>query len=450
MVFHLLCPGIHARLVSYLQSYTGKSLGLAQEEFLLSSECFFLAAVFYLLAELVGYIEKQEDMPKHSFLSTTTMELPSFAIGRPRHESKRQRIERLRKENEWNRKKQKQKQKQKRTVPLCIAPKRPLWLILPTTRTKGLEFWIVTMGGDTFFSKKQTLLEDIERMKQPQESPWTFDSSLHEKYQKDFLEKAETVMGLLAENQRIRWIFKRFVTRIRIQSIQTLNDTDPVTLEPIREPVQFSSFSKRKRYMFEAEAFAKHIHKKLLHNDGQIPMPLYPKNPYTNEEFTTPQIMGLVNQCRKYGHSSWAMEAFVSCRYDLLSFVAIHSKPLRLHALRETMKHVTGWDAIDTLYDFVKSQHAHHDECFYSPTYIWAITHVPHEKRIESWRKLCIKWYETDILIDDLELKGRLFAELETKTLPLCEKPTELQALKLQKQKQKKISATVTDGSSSI
>jgi hypothetical protein len=441
MVFHLLFPGIHAQLKNSLQISTGKPLSLAHEEFLLSLECFSLAALFYLLAAVAGSIEKQEDMLKHSFLSIVTMELPRFAIGRPRQESKQQRKERIRKEKERKKKKQR--------IPLCYTlERRPPWFILPPQTSKGLAFWIHTLKGDTFLSKKKTLLEDIERIKQPQESPWNFDSSLHETHQKNFLERADIVMNLLDENQRIRWIFKRFLTKIRDNGLQTLNDTDPITLESIKEPIYVSSFSRRKRYRFEAQSFAKHFHKRLLHNDGQVPLPLCPKNPFTNEEFTTAQLIGLLGQCRKHGYSSWTMEAFVSCRYDLLQFVTLHSKPLRLYAIRETMKHITSWEAIDTLYDFIKCQHEIHEETFYTATYKWALHHAPHADRIVAWRKLCVKWYETEILIDDPSMKLGFFRHVESKTFPLCDKPTDLQALKLTLRKKK--SSDVIDGSSSI
>jgi hypothetical protein len=381
-------------------------------------------------------------MPKHFIMSKNTMEHLSFAVGRPRQETKQQRRERIRKENDW-------KRKQKKRAHASHEPvvKRPSWLILPSHVTKGFDFWILTLKGDTFLTKQATLLGDIERAQKPLEPVYGFDRTMGESHQKDYLEKAALIMNLLEVNQRLRWIFKKWFTGLRIQRFSLLNETDPITMEAIKQPIQFASFEKRKLYTFEASTFAKHLHKKLLHNDGQIPMPQYPKNPFTNEVFTIPQMMGLTEQARKLGHSSWALEAFVSCRYDVLSFAAIHSKPLRLHAIRDTMKNVTDWDAVDTLYDFVKSQHETHEEPFYSPTYKWAIAHAPHADRIVAWRKLCLKWYETDILIDDPVMKIRFFSEVETRTLPLCNKPVDLQLLRVEMRKNK--SPATPDGSGS-
>ena len=353
------------------------------------------------------------------------MEPPSFHPGRPRQETNQEKKERIRKQKLQKRKKQ------------VYLPRKvtPTWCILPPHLTQGFEFWIAMLKGTSFVTKQKSLLEDIERAKLPLSNAFGFDSSLHDKIRDEYLVKAQHVMSFLYQNQKIRWIFKRFFTRLRIQRFQPLNEDDPITLEPIAQPIQFPSFRQRKLYVFEAKPFAKHLHNRLVHNDGHIPEPLLPKNPFTNEVLSLPQIISLIDQARKYSHSSWAVEGFLSCRYDLTSFVAIYSKPLRLHALRTTMSNVDDWDSIDTLYDFIKSQHELHAEVFRIEVYKWAVHHAPREDRIESWRKMCVKWYEVDILIEDPDTKQRMFRKIEEKTLSLCTKPVELVLLRQQKRK---------------
>lgn len=444
MVLHLLLPGIHAQLVNCLQSYTGKSLPLAHEEFLLSLECFLAAALLYCFAAAVGSIEKRLVMPKQKSKILNTMEQHSFSLGRPRQETKTQKKERLQRKKEEKRKELLRKQKRQQDyVPL---PHRPKWLLLPPHVTKGFEFWIMTMKGDTFLEKKATLTNDIQKWKEPIQSTFGFDTSRTIHLHKDYVEKAKVVLSLLYQNQAIRWRFKRFFTKLRIQRFKQCNEVDPITMESIREPIRFPSFSQRKLYVFEAKPFAKHLHNKLVQNDGHIPDPQLMKNPLTNEFFTVSQIISLIEQVKRFGYSSWAIEAFRACRYDLSSFSLINSKPLRLHAVRNVMAKVDDWDCIDTVYDFIKSQHALHDEVFRVDIYKWAVNRAPHESRIESWRKMCLKWYEVDILIEDPDLKHRMFRKIEEKTLLLCTRPNELSALRRQKTK----SSASTDGSSSL
>lgn len=363
------------------------------------------------------------------------MESPSFAPGRPRQESKAEKRERLRR---------KQLEKRRKQCPHVI-PKRPTWLLLPSSITKGFEFWIHTMKGDSFLEKKAALQQDIKRWKEPVQSIVGFDTSRMIEFHKDYVEKANVVMGLLYQNQSLRWKFKRFFTQLRIQRFPRCNDVDPITLEPIQEPIQVPLFAQRKLYVFEANPFMKHLHTKLVQSDAQIPDPQPMKNPLTNEAFTTAQLISLIAQAKRYGHTSWAIESFCSSRYDLASYILIYSKPLRLHAIRTTMANVYSWDSIDTLYDFIKSQHILHEEVFRQDIYAWAVHHAPHQPRIVSWRKMCLKWYEVDILIEDPDSKESMFRVIESKTLPLCTKPKDLQEFRRSKRK----SAASSDGSRS-
>jgi hypothetical protein len=75
--------------------------------------------------------------------------------------------------------------------------------------------------------------------------------------------------------------------------------------------------------------------------------------------------------------------------------------------------------------------------------YKWAVNHAARETRIESWRKLCLKWYEVDILTDDADTKRDLFGVIEAKTFLMCSKPDELTSLRQAKYR------VTTDGSSS-
>jgi len=424
MGLHNLANGIHEQIKNYLQAYTGKPLRLAHEEFLLSLEFFSLALVFYWLAVLVGYIEKQEAMLKQSPIHSTKMEPPSFAIGRRIQESKHQREKRLRKRRKPTGEK------------ASVRYAKPSWFLLPHHLANGFEFWIAMLKGDTFLTKRKSLLDDIEKAKTP-------TSPIQDKFRDEYLVKAQHVMSFLYQNQKLRWIFKKFFTKLRLQRFPSLNDVDPITLERITQPIQFPSFAQRKTYSFEANPFVKYLHNKLTHNDAHIPDPLFPKNPFTNEAFSLSQLMSLIDQARKYSYTSWAIESFISCRYNLTSFSTIHSKPLRLNALRATMANVSSWDSIDTLYDFIKIQHAFHNALFHMNLYKWAVNHAAKEKRIESWRKLCVKWYEVDILIDDADTKRDLFHVIEAKTFLMCSKPDELTSLR-----QAKYSVT-TDGSRS-
>jgi len=350
-------------------------------------------------------------------------ELP-FALGAPRQESRTQRRTRLIQEAKWKRK------QERRSTKAEACPKRPGWRILPSHMCKGYEFWMDTLKGDTYITKRAQLLDDISRFQDPPTCPWSFPV-LHTNLRNDILKKGEDVLVLLRINQMLRWTFKRFLTLIRIRRMSSVNDKDPITMESIEEPIEIPFFSQRKLYSFEAETIAKYVHKQLVANEGTIPTPTQPRNPLTNQEFTLVQIMAILDRCKNLGHTSWALEGFVACRYDLESFLLFHRKPLRIHALRTTMAKVLDWDAIDTLYDFIRTQFDIHDAVFPRGLFKWAVRHATDHTQMQSWRRLCIKWYEVYILIDDVSTRSSMLAAIQEKTLPLCSSYRQLQTLRL-------------------
>lgn len=385
---------------------------MLQEDLQKSIQYFFGALVFYCFSEILRPIENQ-------IILSSKMNANCFALGRPRKESKRQKQERLRKESIWKRR------EERRTQTKVFLKKQPLWRLLPTHACAGFAFWMDTLHGTTFFEKKHSLLQQIIKLSEPVDCPFKFPSS-DCNFQLDFLEKTKEVESLLYKNQELRWRFKIFLNKIRIQKMKKANEDDPFTLECCKQPIQVVSYTTKVIYTFEAESFMKHVTKRLLNNDGHIAQPLFPQNPLTNETFTLAQIIGLLRQLRVYGHTSWPMESFSSCGYNLERFISIHTKPLRLHALHATMKKYDDWEQIDTLLDFIKSQHRTHERVCEQVVYRWAILHLSEHDIIQAWRKLCIKWYEVDILLDDESVRDREYTKLEALTLALCNSPSDL------------------------
>lgn len=357
------------------------------------------------------------------------MEKGKFALGTSTRETKLEKKQRVQKEKD--RQRREKRKKQRNETPREPFSKKPEWCILPSSMTQGFDFWIKMLQGTTFLTKRKSLLASIVQIQTPMKPVPGWDSTFGDQMRKEYLEKAQVVLSLLHKNQDLRWKFKNFLTKVRVLRFKKVNEKDPITLDTFKQPVCVYSFHQRLTYRFEAETIAKHIHKRLLHNDGHIPTPISPRNPLTNEEFTLTQTMGLLQQCKELGHTTWPLEAFYACRFDLLSFSTVHMKPLRLHALHTTMTIPTYWECIDTLYDFIKSQHADHNVVFPMNVYKWAVNKAMDSERLQRWRKLCIKWYEVDILMEDEIIKEVYFQELQKKTLPLCDSPTELIDLRL-------------------
>ena len=345
------------------------------------------------------------------------MEPAKFVLGKAKKANKRQK------------RKEKFKEKRKRQKEVTFFSScftMPKWRILPEKYCDTFHVWMDLIPGNTYLEKQTKLVFQMKQAQQSHKCPFTFPKSTLN-LQKDFLEKAKHVLLLLKKNQDLRWLFKRFFTKVRIRLFTKVNEEDPITLEPFRQPVVLHSFSQRKTYLFEAESLAKNIHKQFLHSDGHIPHPICPRNPLTNEFFSLYNMVTVFQQCKTYGHTFWTLEAFQQSHYNLVNFIVFHAKPLRMHALHAIMANHTHWDSKDTLYDFIRMQHRTHLAAFNSMLYKWALNHLPQHERINKWRKLCIQWYECDIMFEESDLKEQTYKKIEEKTRPLCDNNYELQ-----------------------
>lgn len=343
---------------------------------------------------------------------------PAFAIGTLRPETKSQRKERLKKEKERKRR------DERRSRPRDSIPLKSYeaWCLIPGPSSFCMEM----LPGSSYFSKLVSLQKVKTSLTAPFDCPFWPSQERDKEIQSQLLRFYKTVEEDLFRNQQIRWTLKKLITPWRLRHMKQANDVDPITLNPVQHPIVIYLFSKRLRYQFEAQPFALHIHKKLLHNDGQIPNPVFPKNPLTNERFSVEQFASLHSQCKQYGYTFWTLEAFQAAKYCLVTFTNHQQKLLRLHAIRATLNDPKEYECIDTVYDFIQSSHTTHSAIFLAHAYKWAVYYGMDHPVMQSWRMQCLKWYETDILTDDADLKSAEFRRIEQLTLPLCEPPTEL------------------------
>ncbi len=344
------------------------------------------------------------------------MESQRFALGRVKKETKKEKRKRIR-------------EKRKQTIQRSYKPlaRKQIWRILPNEFCEGLGFWIDTLKGETYIQKLESLRSQMNHVDQISVSPFRFPPS-KVNWRQDYKEKVKRIFILLQMNQELRWRLKYLITRMRCSLLKKTNETDPFTFEPFHQPITFPSYQTKVIYTFEAESFAKYVHKQLLHNDGHIPFPIFPRNPLTNEEFTVPQLLGLFRQCRAYGQTFWTVDAFQKMSCSQSQFFLLYNKPLRIQALYSVIKNVDTWDCIDTLFDFIKTQHVSHGKPCLVNIYKVGLRHFPYHTKLVQWRKLCMKWYEVDILFEDPDRKDIEFEKLELLTLPLCELPVDLKS----------------------
>jgi len=311
------------------------------------------------------------------------------------------------------------------TVINVIEKKRIQWRIIPCK--SSVCFTIDLLKGTTFFAKMKEV-DELGLCFLAAKSKFLPNHKISPVLKERIRSmKAECKM-MLIKNQVLRWKFKYFLTKWRVKRMKKVNDTDFVTMNPIEKPVSIAMFSTNSIYTFEAGSILREIHKKLLHHDGQIPSPMFPRNPYTNERFTFLQMIQLHKQCKERGQSIWSFELFAKYKYNLDLFLQYERKVLRINTIKSLLANLSDWQGHDLLLNFIETQHEEHEVPFQKLVYSWSIDHIPQEERMRKWKALCAEYYINDILAEDQSDKDFSYFIVCDRSTGLCSYPSELLA----------------------
>lgn len=368
------------------------------------------------ICRIINVLSLKWKRAKHSLscLSKIAM-LAKFELGRTVQLTKEQKRIRERE--------QKRIENRKKRVRTEFVP-RPLWRIVPCD--KKYSFCIDTLSGNTFFQKMKSLEEfgSTYTKKCPLFPDYKPNPALMESIQ----ELKAGCKSVMAENQILRWKLKRFLTLWRVCHCKKINDTDFITLCPIEKPITIVSFSTRSIYTFESSSILQDIHKKLLHHSGLFPHPIFPRNPYTNENFTLSQLLNIHKQCSRFGNVSWSLEAFYRSKMSIPTFLQVQRKGLRIHALKSILFDYSDIEGTILLLNFIESQHEEHEAAFNKHLYRWCIMNIPEDHKIQAWRSFCKEYYENEIIAEDDDERDNCFVRISRKTGFLCAPPNDLLA----------------------
>lgn len=322
------------------------------------------------------------------------------------------------------RKEKEQKRKERKKNPFEPRKTNQVWRILPCEMKYS--FAIDSLKGTTFIEKMAALKDYGSFLNAKSDLFPNFEPN--KELQKTIFEMRDKCIQLCKQNQTLRWIFKRFVTNWRIMHFKQINDTDFISLGPIVKKVSLPNFSQRVIYAFEANSILQDIHRKLLQSSAQIPTPVYPRNPYTNERLSIHQILGIHSQCKAHGVSVWTLETFLKANVRIDLFLQFQRKPLRMNAIKTILYNYSDWDGIDLVLNFIESHHEEHQAIFNKHIYNWCLQKIPEEPKIQAWRTLCRDYYLEDILAEDEIERDSCFYKYSLKTGSLCAPPHDLLA----------------------
>jgi hypothetical protein len=142
---------------------------------------------------------------------------------------------------------------------------------------------------------------------------------------------------------RMRWAFKRLACvaiRRSIDRRRPLATTDPITLEPIRNPVIVYDMATRWRYAYDPTSLIAYIRTQLTASMYGYPEPQVPRNPITNMNFTLPQLYSINQQLAMRGKQCWQLGAYLSTGAHMSTYLRQHIVSLyRDDCIREVLEH---------------------------------------------------------------------------------------------------------------
>jgi hypothetical protein len=244
---------------------------------------------------------------------------------------------------------------------------------------------------------KESILKRIEKYKK-----------LNNPFISIFEEEYTTFCSWIKKEQHVRtymkilfnkWLHKKYNNRL-------LNIDDPCTLLPPVKLIKLFDPASRGFYQFEASSLKKQFDTSLQYSEWLFPKPSHPKNPLTNIPFNEGQRISITNALRKYGYTSWFIEAYRSIRWNLTNFVSDNSINLKINTITEMCKNPNG-ETIELLNEFITNQYEENE--VNKPVIIlickWAIKYRLHDEYMKKWLNLMKDYYiikfRNNITIDD-------------------------------------------------
>lgn len=112
--------------------------------------------------------------------------------------------------------------------------------------------------------------------------------------------QALEIEKMFLKNQRMRWICRKFIARVRrrIMDKRVVGDTDLYTMSPIpsNQCIRVYDVTTRSVYLFHKNTMVKLLERALLYGVYGIAAPQAPKNPYTNIKWNIWQLINITSQ----------------------------------------------------------------------------------------------------------------------------------------------------------
>jgi len=239
-------------------------------------------------------------------------------------------------------------------------------------------------------------------------------------------EQIKELHQLFQQQIQFRFQMKRLVLRYLQRKSKLMNHADPITMEPPTQAVSLYSPNVKSIYQFEARSLAHHWTTLLLGHDDFFVEPRFPTNPFTNLPVDMLSLKNAIADLRKHGHLNWILESFASCKFNPTKWEMQFDLPLRIEAIRSTLKDKGSRDRLEYLVEFADKQFYENMVTFNKNLFTWLFKEHPMSQYERSWETLCAQYYINRITTSNSEILERLQEAIVVKSKRLMDVPPEI------------------------
>jgi hypothetical protein len=222
------------------------------------------------------------------------------------------------------------------------------------------------------------------------------------------------------------WLRKRYTMRY-------LNTDDPGTLSPPIKGIELFDTRTRGTYVFEASTLKRAMETDLGYSNWLFPEPNHPKNPLTNLIFTEGQRVKALYELRKLNKTSWILEAYQDCCWNIDDFRQQYYIKLKLRGLEDIIRNPSGEELQELLEEFIEEHYNYHEINYISHLSIlrWAVKYSITDVYMVEWIQCFRKYYTLEILYGKPQVLNNpdLLDPIYNSTLLLLENTSEIARL---------------------
>ena len=211
----------------------------------------------------------------------------------------------------------------------------------------------------------------------------------------------EQVATAYLKECRLRSLFRTFVQKWRIRRMNQryTKEIDPITLSYPEQEVFLYDMTAKKKFVFEAKSLSHIIESALLYHEGGFASPRYPRNPWTNVDFSYLQLFSIYSQLKEYRIVGWCFHTLRQYNFIKSTWHMYHHSTITMASIKHSLRTLDTIDSRELLEDFIfsKMDDLHVPTSIHiTRTYQTAILRCPTHWYIEQWKHVAFIHYEAN------------------------------------------------------